>query len=136
MPRDLILRSGKLELMSAQIEPSFVEKKTPPPSVPAKAMVLPFKPATVANARTVILMFVKPNLAALQVAPRLMVRNTPFFPSPRRNSAPSRKQTCHKCEIKHPQLDGEIFICFETFKCIITVTRLAVRLTLDRLTSV
>jgi hypothetical protein len=58
-------------LTPLQLEPLSVERKTPPPYVPAKTN--PFEP----GARAEIEVLVSPALAAVQVAPLLVERKTP-----------------------------------------------------------
>src|SRR3989337_2966327 len=61
----------------SQLVPLLVERKTPPPSVPAKRFV----PET---ARNQTLVFVKPVLAAVQLVPLLVERKTaPKVPAKR-----------------------------------------------------
>ena len=57
-------------LAAVQLVPLLVERKTPPPEVPAKIFV-----SETASAKTEV--FVKPVLAAVQLVPLLVDRKTP-----------------------------------------------------------
>jgi len=57
-------------LTAVQLVPLLVERKTPPPKVPAKRFV-----PEIARAKTLV--FVKPELTAVQLVPLLVERKTP-----------------------------------------------------------
>ena len=71
----------KPELTAVQLAPLLVEKKTPPPSVPAKRCV-----PLAARAKTAVA--VKPELASVQLVPFIVERKTPPPSVPARRLVP------------------------------------------------
>jgi hypothetical protein len=59
-----------VQAVAVQLAPLLVERKTPPPQVPAKRFV----PLT---AKAMTSLFVKPVLTAVQLVPLLLERKTP-----------------------------------------------------------